>query len=95
MERIVNTAEYEAIMQRIDELVELIDDSTNRYDKNYVELDILTDLVIAYEKMHDPVKGSDWAEAMKRYMFEMDLNQTQFAYIIGMSYAWLSKYLTG
>ena len=50
MKVIANKAEYEAIMERIDELVEIVDDNTLQTDKNYIELDILTDLVVAYEK---------------------------------------------
>ena len=37
-------------MARVDELVELVDDNTGKDDKNYIELDFLTDLVVAYEK---------------------------------------------
>ena len=46
--RIANKTEYEAIMARVDELVEIVDDGTPPTDKNYIELDFLTDLVIAY-----------------------------------------------
>ena len=49
---ISSKAEYEAIMARVDELVELVDDTTPPTDKNYVELDFLADLIVAYEKEH-------------------------------------------
>ena len=52
MKRIVTNAEYEAIITRINELVEIVDDLTPATDKNLIELDILTDLVVAYEKEH-------------------------------------------
>ena len=52
MKRIVTNAEYEAIMTRINELVEIMDDLTPVTDKNMIELDFLTDLVVAYEKEH-------------------------------------------
>ena len=55
MKIIANKTEYEAIMARIDELVEIVDDNTPQTDKNYIELDILTDLVVAYEKEHFPI----------------------------------------
>jgi len=48
-------AEYEAIMARIDELVEIVDDHTLPTDKNYIELDFLADLIVAYEKEHFPI----------------------------------------
>lgn len=50
MKTITNESEYNAIMLRIDELVEIVDDNTPKTSKEYVELDILTDLVVAYEK---------------------------------------------
>jgi HTH-type transcriptional regulator/antitoxin HigA len=55
MKQISTIAEYEAIMERVDELVELVDDNTPPADKNYIELDFLTDLVVAYEKEHYPI----------------------------------------
>ena len=46
------TFEYEAIMTRVNELVEIVDDDTPQTDKNYVELDFLADWVVDYEKEH-------------------------------------------
>jgi len=50
MKRIIDKTEYEAIMSRIDELVEIVDDNTPVTDRNLIELDILTDFVVDYEK---------------------------------------------
>ena len=55
MKMISNKAEYEAIMARVDELVEIVDDNTPSTDKNYVELDFLTDLIVTYEKEYYPI----------------------------------------
>jgi len=52
MKRTLKTSEYEAIMIRVNELMEIVDDNTPQTDKNYVELDFLTDLVVDYEKEH-------------------------------------------
>ncbi|MCL2073617.1 MAG: hypothetical protein FWH18_06840 [Marinilabiliaceae bacterium] len=52
MKLIANKTEYEAVMSRVDELVEIVDDDTPPTDRNYIELDFLTDLVVAYEKEH-------------------------------------------
>ena len=45
MKMIANKAGYEAIMAQIDELVEIVDDDTSETDKNYIELDFLTDMI--------------------------------------------------
>ena len=50
LKRIVTNAEYEAIMYRVNELVDIVDDLTPLTDKYLIELDFLTDLVVAYEK---------------------------------------------
>jgi HTH-type transcriptional regulator / antitoxin HigA len=55
MKRIVTYTEYEAIMLRVNELVEIVDDKTPSTDRNLIELDFLTDLVVAYEKEHYPM----------------------------------------
>jgi len=59
MKLIANEVEYEAIMARVDELVEIVDDNTPQTDKHYIELDFLTDLVVAYEKEHYPIGKSE------------------------------------
>jgi HTH-type transcriptional regulator/antitoxin HigA len=55
MKMISTEAEYEAIMSRVNELVEIVDDDTPPTGKSYVELDFLADLVVAYEKEHYPI----------------------------------------
>jgi HTH-type transcriptional regulator/antitoxin HigA len=55
MKMISNETEYEAIMARVDELVEIVDDNTPPTDKNYVELDFLADLIVTYEKEYYPI----------------------------------------
>jgi HTH-type transcriptional regulator/antitoxin HigA len=49
MKTIKNETEFNVIMQRIDELIELTDDDTLKTDKNLIELDILSRLVEEYE----------------------------------------------
>lgn len=50
-----NETEYNAIMQRIDELIKLTDDNTPKTDRNLIELDILTGLAEEYEDIHFPM----------------------------------------
>ncbi|MDR1779975.1 MAG: helix-turn-helix domain-containing protein [Tannerella sp.] len=94
MKKITTEAEYEAIMHRVDELVEIVDDNTPATDPNYVELDLLTDMVVAYEKEHFPVSKPDLVETIKLRMYEMDLNQTKLAALIGVSTSRVNEYLS-
>lgn len=42
-------------MERVDELLPLVDDDTPLTDKNLVELDLLSELAAEYEKEHYPI----------------------------------------
>ena len=95
MKLIANKTEYEAIMKRVDELVEIIDDNTPPTDKNYIELDFLTDLVVAYEKEHYPIGKPVFTDVLKSRMYEMNLTQKSLAEILEISAPRVSEYLTG
>ena len=95
MKQIANKIEYEAIMARVDELVEIVDDNTLSTDKNYIELDFLTDLVVAYEKEHYPIGKPVLTNVLKSRMNEMNLTQTTLAKMLGISAPRVSEYLTG
>ena len=95
MKLISNKAEYEAIMARVDELVEIVDDNTPQTDKNYIELDFLTDLVVAYEKEHFSIGKPTLTDILKARMYELNLTQKTLAEILGISAPRVSEYLTG
>ena len=95
MKLIANKTEYEAIMARVDELVEIVDEGTPSTDKNYIELDFLTDLVVAYEKEHYPIGKPVLTDVLKSRMYEMNLTQKTLAEMLGISAPRVSEYLTG
>ena len=76
MKLITNQTEYEAIMARVDELVEIVDDDTPPTDKNYIELDFLTDLVVAYEKEHYPIGKSVLTDVLKEFAWTKENSPT-------------------
>ena len=53
---IKNEMQYNAIMKRIGELLQIVDDNTHESNPDYIELMILTDLVEAYEDMYYPIE---------------------------------------
>lgn len=95
MKSISTKIEYEAIMSRVDELVELVDDLTSPTDKNYIELDFLTDLVVAYEKEHYSIGRPSLGDVIKVRMDEMNLSQKALAEMLEVSAPRVSEYLTG
>ena len=55
---IKNELQYNAIMKRIGELLQIVDDNTHESNPDYIELMILTDLVEAYEDMYYPIENT-------------------------------------
>ena len=52
MTEIINEQQYEVAMQRIEELLPLVDDNTPTNDRNYIELDMISNLVSDYEEKY-------------------------------------------
>jgi len=55
MNKIDNKTQYEKSLERIDELLQVVDNQTPEHDKSYIELDLLSDLVAEYEEEYYPV----------------------------------------
>lgn len=47
--------QYELALARIEELLPVVDDNTPSNDRNAVELTMMSDVVIDYEKEHYPI----------------------------------------
>jgi HTH-type transcriptional regulator/antitoxin HigA len=95
MKKIGNETEYNAIMARIDELVEIVGEDTPKTDRNYIELDILTDLVVAYEEEHFPVSEPSLPDVIKLRMYELELTQKSLASMLGVSPSRISEIISG
>lgn len=95
MAKIQNETAYKAAMERIEELLPLVDDNTPLNDKNLIELDLLSELVADYEDEHYPVKSPSLVDVIKLRMYEMGLNQIKLSELLGVSPSRVSDYLTG
>ncbi|MBA4743745.1 MAG: helix-turn-helix domain-containing protein [Muricauda sp.] len=87
--------EYNAIVERIEELLQNPDNIENKDAKGYVELNLLSDLVADYEERHYPVKKPPLVEVIKLRMAEMGLNQKRLSELLGVSTSRVSEYLNG
>ena len=95
MTKIQNETAYKATMERIEELLPLVDDNTPLSDKNLIELDLLSGLVEEYEDEHYPIKGPSLADIMKLRMYEMGLTQTKLSELLNVSPSRVSEYFLG
>ena len=55
MEKITKE-QYEYALERVEELLPIVDDTMSSNDKKVIELSVLSDLVIEYEKLHYPIE---------------------------------------
>lgn len=74
MVKIQNETAYKAAMERIEELLPLVDGDTPVTDKNLIELDLLSDLVEEYEDEHYPIKSPSLVDVIKLRMYEEGIN---------------------
>lgn len=82
-------------MERIEELLPLVNDNTPLNDKNPIELDLLSELVADYEDEHYPIKSPSLVDVIKLRMYEMGLNQVKLSELLEVSPSRVSDYLTG
>ena len=57
MAKIKTEKQYKAACMRIEELLKVVSNETPADDQNYLELDLIADLVADYEEEHFPVKA--------------------------------------
>ena len=91
MEAIKTEAQYNAIMSRIDHLIEIDELSNNEA----IELEILADLVIAYETEHFPIGIPTVAELIELSLEEKEMTQRELAGKIGVSPSRINDYIAG
>lgn len=91
----ITKEQYDFAMERVEELLPLIDDNTPANDKNAVELSMMSDIVIAYEKEHYPIEKPTVAELIELSLEEKGMTQKQLANEIGISPSRINDYISG
>ena len=91
----VTKEQYEFALARVEELLPLVDDNTPSNDKNAVELTVMSDIVIAYEKEHYPIEKPTVAELIELFLEEKGMSQKQLAGEIGISPSRVNDYISG
>ena len=95
MAKIKNEQQYEKALERIEELLQVVGNNTPETDKDFVELDLLSELVADYEETHYPVLAPTLSESIKLRMAEMNLTQKTLSELLGVSTSRVSEYMTG
>ena len=95
MAEIINEAQYETLIERIEELLKVVSNDTPVSDRSFIELDILSNLVEEYEEKYYPIEMPTLAEIVKDEMEERGITQKQLAELLGVSPSRISEYMTG
>ena len=95
MAQIKSEAAYRAAMKRIEKLLPLVNDNTPVDDPNYLELDMISDLVEEYEDIHYPIGKPTLIDIVKLRLYEMGITQSKLAEMLGLSNARVSEILNG
>ncbi len=95
MATIKDKNKYDAIMLRIEELMEQVEENTPMTDHRVMELDLLVELAEEYEDENYPIGTPSLPDVMKLRMHEMNLTQEKLAEMLGLSQSRISNFLTG
>ena len=100
MAQIKTEEQYKAACDRINELLKVVSNETPSDDKNLLELDMLSDLVADYEKLHFPVVSKEEMERDQVSFQELFracpfLNVSAFAEWIDINPSLMRKYKAG
>jgi HTH-type transcriptional regulator/antitoxin HigA len=95
MAKISTEIQYEKALERVDELLREVDNQTPENDKNYVELDLLSDLVAEYEEKYFPIEKPSLSDIIRLRMAELKISQKKLATILNVSPSRISEYLNG
>lgn len=95
MTKIENEAQYQWAVQRVEELLPLVNDDTPVTNPNSIELELLSNLVADYSEEHFALEQPTLIEILKLRMYEMGLNQKSLAEMLDVSPSRISDYVNG
>ena len=95
MTPIKNETQYKASLKRIEELLKVVSNETPATDKDFIELELISNLVADYEEVHYPIKPLSLVETMELRMFEMGLTRKKLSEMLNLSKSTISDILTG
>lgn len=80
---------------RLEELINVVDDTTPERDPLAIELVKVSDIIEAYEERHHSMGLPSLNEVIELRMFEMKLKKKDLAVLLSTSASRISDYLSG
>ncbi len=91
----ISEIQYKYAVGRVEDLLEIVDDSTLPTSPQSVELSIMSDLVEEYEKLHYPIEKLTVAEVIKQGLKAKGMTQKDLSEAIGLSTSRISDFTKG
>lgn len=85
MTEIENKQQYNCAVNRVEELLPLVDDKTPKDDPHFIELELLSNMVADYSDKHFAIGEPSLSDVLKLRMEEMGLTIAKIAKLIGVS----------
>lgn len=95
MTKIENERQYDWAVQRVEQLLPLVGEDTPQDSPEYIELDLLTNLVADYSEEHYALGNPTLVDVLRLRMYERGLTQSALAKILRVSASRVSEYLSG
>jgi HTH-type transcriptional regulator/antitoxin HigA len=95
MSKIENIEQYNWAVNRVEELLQVVNEDSVEYGGRKIELELLSGLVSDYSEENFNIGRPTLPEVMKLRMAQMNLTQGGLAKLIGVSPSRVSEYLTG
>ena len=95
MATIKTEKQYEKVVERVEELLLVVDNKTSPDNRDFIELDLLSQLVADYEAQQQSVKIPALPEIIKSCMKERGLTQVALASLLDISVSRVNEILTG
>ena len=91
----ITKEQYKLAQERVEALLPQVDDSLPLTHPLVVELTLMSDVVIAYEKEHFPIETPTVAELIASGIEETGITQKQLAEELGVSSSCICDFITG
>ena len=91
----ITKKQYEYALARIEDLLPLVTDETPVTDPASIELEIVSDIVETYEKIHFPIEKPTIGELISLSIEEKGMSQKELAKELGISPSRVSEYING
>lgn len=91
----ITKEQYEFAQKKVEELLPLVDDNVPANAPIALELTLMSEVVIAYEKEHYPIDKPSLADILELAIEENGISKSDLARQIGVSPSRVSDYLSG